>query len=314
MQSATLSLSTTVLTSSVGIDQIGVAIASVCIAPAFYMVASECQRLGTACWYDVTLPRSVPLLLSIEGGGWGGTETLVTDLNFLVPLLGWPSPPPLPVPSPSISPVPSPSIYPAPSPSPPSLPRPPPSPLPPAPSGKRFVRVVTFKAVVAGSVDTFDRPAFKFKFAKMLSVNEDLITLAVEAASVKVTANITSPDAEVAKKVAEKIVSVPTQELSRALNVQVEYVEPPSVSLGVELDPTPGNNLAISATIAILSVGFLFGLGALWYRHYRSSMSKNKALKEIGMGHLHESNGPPISKEKGDVRLVAHGQVLSDNV
>jgi len=259
-------------------------------------------------------------LLSIEGGGWGGTETLVTDLNFLVPLLGWPSPPPLPVPSPSISPVPSPSIYPAPSPSPPSLPRPPPSPLPPAPSGKRFVRVVTFKAVVAGSVDTFDRPAFKFKFAKMLSVNEDLITLAVEAASVKVTANITSPDAEVAKKVAEKIASVPTQDLSSTLDVQVEYVEPPSVSLGVEPDPTPGDNLAIFAVVAIVCVVFLASVGALWSRHYRSSLSKRKALKEIGLGQLHETNGAPRSNNNGDVhnkgnvRLVATGHALSDNV
>ena len=94
------------------------------------------------------------------------------SMTFTVPVVDqmFPPNPPMPPPSPPPPPPPSPPPTPPPPCPPPSPPKPsppPPSPLPPPPSpppglpGATYLNVLEAQFTVAGTVDTFDAPAFK---------------------------------------------------------------------------------------------------------------------------------------------------------
>merc|ERR1711865_481961 len=102
-----------------------------------------------------------------------------------------PSPPPLPPPSPPppSPPVPSPSP-PPPSPPPPS-PSPPPSPTPPPPPVS--VGTVVLELTAGGVISDYSDVSLQFNIAKAAKVDTSLVTIAIAAASVKITATIAVP-------------------------------------------------------------------------------------------------------------------------
>ena len=120
--------------------------------------------------------------------------------------------------------------------------------------------VTTFTLVVAGSVEAFDKAAFKTKLASALKVAESLLAITVSAASVKVTAQVTTGDKSVSTGVVqtvEQFQSNPSA-LSASLGVQVESVTKP-----VTTSAQP--NSAGSSMGAIIggSVGGVVLLGAV---------------------------------------------------
>ena len=101
--------------------------------------------------------------------------------------------------------------------------------------------MVIVRAILSGTVETFDADAFASQLARVLGVNVDNISLAVSAASVRVVATIRpaaaddSTAAAVAESVrlvraaAEELVLRPADEISTILNVTVEEIEQPEV-------------------------------------------------------------------------------------
>jgi len=101
--------------------------------------------------------------------------------------------------------------------------------------------VVIVRAILSGTVETFDADAFASQLARVLGVNVDNISLAVSAASVRVVATIRPAAADdataaaVAESVrlvraaAEELVLRPADEISTILNVTVEEIEQPEV-------------------------------------------------------------------------------------
>ena len=101
--------------------------------------------------------------------------------------------------------------------------------------------MVIVRAILSGTVETFDADAFASQLARVLGVNVDNISLAVSAASVRVVATIRPAAADdataaaVAESVrlvraaAEELVLRPADEISTILNVTVEEIEQPEV-------------------------------------------------------------------------------------
>ena len=97
------------------------------------------------------------------------------------------------------------------------------------------------RAILSGTVETFDADAFASKLAKELEVTADEVSLAVSAASVRVVATVrpaaaaADDDATAAAAVesvraaAERLALRPADEISTILNVTVEEIEQPEV-------------------------------------------------------------------------------------
>ena len=96
------------------------------------------------------------------------------------------------------------------------------------------------RAILSGTVETFDADAFASQLAKELEVTADEVSLAVSAASVRVVATVrpaaaADDDATAAAAVesvraaAERLALRPADEISTILNVTVEEIEQPEV-------------------------------------------------------------------------------------
>ena len=97
------------------------------------------------------------------------------------------------------------------------------------------------RAILSGTVETFDADAFASKLAKELEVTADEVSLAVSAASVRVVATVRPAAAaddddataaaavESVRAAAERLALRPADEISTILNVTVEEVEQPEV-------------------------------------------------------------------------------------
>ena len=147
------------------------------------------------------------------------------------PLAPPPSPPP-PFATPLVSPPPwrIPSSLPAaPPPFPPLLPR------------TALVRRVRFHVTLGGTIEAFDQQAYVLRLASTLGIEPARITLVVAAASVSVTAIISSPTDVEAAAVAKAVdnLAVDTVVASAALKVSVISAEPASTQVVVRPVPSP---------------------------------------------------------------------------
>lgn len=164
--------------------------------------------------------------------------------------------------------------------------------------------VTTFTLVVAGSVETFDKTAFKAKLATVLKVAESLLVVTVSAASVKVMAQLTTDDESISTSVAqtvEQFRSNPSA-LSASLGVQVESVTRPVTT-------SPQQDSAGSATGAIIggSVGGVVLLaavaaGVVLYLRKKSNLSKPATSVTV----THNNPG-------GDVSMMSSGSARADD-
>ena len=97
------------------------------------------------------------------------------------------------------------------------------------------------RAILSGTVETFDADAFASQLAKELEVTADEVSLAVSAASVRVVATVRPAAAaddddataaaavESVRAAAERLALRPADEISTILNVTVEEIEQPEV-------------------------------------------------------------------------------------
>lgn len=117
-----------------------------------------------------------------------------------------------------------------PPPAPPQLPPPftPPAAKSPPPLSTQTTTQITFSAVVAGSIATFDSTAFKANLASALAgVEPSDISLNVTAASVRVDSTIIMRDASIATSTFQTLSAFTPETLSKVLNVQVESFDKP---------------------------------------------------------------------------------------
>ena len=101
--------------------------------------------------------------------------------------------------------------------------QPPPPPLPPLSPGMEVKTKVKFALTVEGSVETFNKTAFKAKLVSFLNVDEEKLSLVVEAASIKVSATVETTDASVATAVTSSVETLRADPsaASAALGVEV---------------------------------------------------------------------------------------------
>ena len=97
------------------------------------------------------------------------------------------------------------------------------------------------RAILSGTVETFDADAFASQLAQELEVTADEVSLAVSAASVRVVATVRPAAAaddddataaaavESVRAAAERLALRPADEISTILNVTVEEIEQPEV-------------------------------------------------------------------------------------
>ena len=117
------------------------------------------------------------------------------------------------------------------------------------------------RAILSGTVETFDADAFASQLAKELEVTADEVSLAVSAASVRVVATVRPAAAaddddataaaavESVRAAAERLALRPADEISTILNVTVEEIEQPEVQ--TVLLPAPADRAApVAASVA----------------------------------------------------------------
>ena len=128
----------------------------------------------------------------------------------------------------------------SPSPPPPS-PSPPP-PLPPFPTSAVVQTIITFTAVVPGTVTTFDREGYKAALARTMvsqGVTAAMIQLRVEAASVRVTSQIIDPPNAAAVFNRLAVVTASAQTLSNALGIPIASIAQAPVTVRVQGPAAP---------------------------------------------------------------------------
>ena len=139
----------------------------------------------------------------------------------------------------------SPPAAPPPASPPPTSPPPSPQvpPLPPLAPGGAVVLTVTSTFTVAGTVSSFNEPAFTAALARAVSVNESQISLAVTAASVSVVATIatTSNNATEANGISAAVddLAANVTAASATLGVSVEAVTAPVTAVATVAPPPP---------------------------------------------------------------------------
>ena len=181
-----------------------------------------------------------------------------------LPPVSPPPPPPLPpLPPPSPEPRPPPPPFPAspppPSPAPPE-PSPPPFVAPPAPPGAVYAPVVSFTITCEGSVDTFDKEAFKANLVLELGNDIQLsdITLELSPGSVVVATKVRTQTNAAAAAAKNVIFSASPESLSAALGVAVTEVSQPIVETklvsteGAALIEEPGSSQVVGGAAAAL--------------------------------------------------------------
>lgn len=143
---------------------------------------------------------------------------------------------------------------------PPSFPPQPPSPslpLPPGAPGEALVHILIMNATIAGTVTTFDANEYKDKLATFIggALMASDIKLTVVAASVLVTSEIYLSSATLAAAAKDKLSKTTPTELTAALGVTVESLDPPSVvqRMGTPMEAgLPGFGIALIVTGVIV--------------------------------------------------------------
>ena len=121
------------------------------------------------------------------------------------------------------------------------------SPPPPAEPPPAIVVTMVFSATVSGSIDAFNRSAYRASLSALLNVAESFITLNVTAGSVIVTAHIDIVTVEAADRVAGALDASAAQ-LSNSLGVVVEsfnvarIIPPTSPLASPDFPPPPGQS------------------------------------------------------------------------
>jgi len=126
----------------------------------------------------------------------------------------------------------------------------------PTPGATVVVNVITFKATIAGTVDSFDEEAFKTNLASGLDGIESTdITVSAAPGSVVVTSEIVTSDAAVAGSTMAFLAAADETSLTDLLQVTVTAVEPPSQTSSVSSSGGgPGGILAgIFGTLVALA-------------------------------------------------------------
>ena len=188
-------------------------------------VSALCAQPEADTCGDLCAPREPPSALSATLGCSGGLEALCA-----------PREPPAPIQA-CLQ-----DIFGNECPSPPPSQPPPvtPPPHPPLTPNGRLRSTISLAVVVPGTVATFDGDSFKTALARALNgVTESMITLAVEAASVRVTATITdmpNPDATLATLTA---FAVSASTFSTALGIIAVSVETPQLASVQAPTPSP---------------------------------------------------------------------------
>lgn len=129
------------------------------------------------------------------------------------------------------------------------LPRsPPPSATSPAAPGSSVRSVVKFRVTCEGTVEAFDKAAFKDGLATFLGddITKDDIKLTVTAASIHVDVKVVAPTASAASAASSSISSATVSSLSTALGVTVTSVSTPTISLEEIAAPHPPPPIAPS--------------------------------------------------------------------
>jgi len=184
-----------------------------------------------------------------------------------------PSPPPLPPPSvplPSLPPSPPPHVPPSPlpstppsrpplppSPSPPPpapppspLPLPPPSSPPPRPSippppalpGQVMMRTHAQTFVVGGTVEAFDKRAFRLAIAAALSLDEQFVKVSVAPGSVTISLTISTASPSLSEAITTRLESFADDPSAAAISLGVDIlaVNPPTLRTEFVSAPPPG--------------------------------------------------------------------------
>ena len=118
----------------------------------------------------------------------------------------------------------------------------PPPPLPPFPTSAVVQTIITFTAVVPGTVTTFDREGYKAALARTMvsqGVTAAMIQLRVEAASVRVTSQIIDPPNAAAVFNRLAVVTASAQTLSTALGIQIASIAQAPVTVRVQAPAAP---------------------------------------------------------------------------
>ena len=132
---------------------------------------------------------------------------------------------------------------------------------PPASPGKVYASMVSFQLTVSGTLETFDRDAFKAALAATLAngITPADVTLTVTEGSVVVDASVRAPSSTAAAAAASTFNAQSTQSLTEALGVTVTVVTPATVavvvvdappdSLGDRQERPDGNSAGIGLVI-----------------------------------------------------------------
>ena len=113
---------------------------------------------------------------------------------------------------------------------------------PPAPPGMYYsdTSQLTFEAMVAGTVQSFDAAMYKSEFASLLpGINESNIELNVTAGSVRVGTTITTTNTSAANGAFVLLSSYNATWFSNALNLTIEWVGTPTLTALLATWPSP---------------------------------------------------------------------------
>lgn len=109
---------------------------------------------------------------------------------------------------------------------------------------------------MAGTVEAFDRQAYKEALAGLLSgVSPEHISLSVSAGSVVVDATVTTPDPTSLRQTTQTLNSYDATTLSAALGVVVESVDPAAVTMVPVLPPPPSIQSRVPRPRVIVAPG-----------------------------------------------------------
>ena len=143
--------------------------------------------------------------------------------------------------------------------------------MPPAFPGLDYVRIISWTAIVAGDVSSFDISAFITGLANLTGVAKDSISAATSAASVNVQANLTVADDALVANVVSSLGASPAS-LSASLGVAVEASNAPQLLLVLGEPPAAPPTEDVPAIVGGVVGGVLgaFALAGLAYVYLKT--------------------------------------------
>lgn len=191
------------------------------------------------------------------------------------------------------------------SPSPPPSPASPGTPPPNHPPPEAAEYVVKFTATIAGTVDAFDREAYKAKLANATGANASHIEITVTPASINVEARITTTSYSQATSVEDVLAPLEsdTSGASSLLGVTVESVQPVLVD-AVALPPPSSssdddnNMVMVSIIVAVAGVAVVAtaAVAMVWFRR-RAAVTGTPKVTEAKVEAVMQS-APLLSMKK----------------